>query len=262
MHYLLLLKALDTIPEGEAHSFLGYVPDPKKVADAGCVKTIVSHSLEISFRSRRTPAGKDIVIPFKSRGPALEEVVAMLCDQSRRKSVTSHNPNYGSEALQKKDEKAEKATKKAQTDAAKKRPEQGVTKWAFDDLKDDPIPPAPTGTARGAPKFELLDSLVIPLQARWAENKSAVRLAHVEKSNYLTMMLICHAGLPPAIIGNDAFKALIHHFEADAGIKVASTFSSICIPQEAVRVDLLVAAELKKHYNLNLGYDGGTTTGQ
>jgi hypothetical protein len=76
------------------------------------------------------------------------------------------------------------------------------------------------------------------------------------------MMLICDAGLPPAIVGNDAFKALIHHFEADAGIKVASTFSSIYTPQEAARVDLLVAAELKTHYNLHLGYDGGTTTGQ
>ncbi|KAJ7694302.1 hypothetical protein B0H14DRAFT_3530736 [Mycena olivaceomarginata] len=47
LKYLLrLLKALpETIPIGDAHNFI--------VVDAGCVKTIVSHSLEISFGSRQ-----------------------------------------------------------------------------------------------------------------------------------------------------------------------------------------------------------------
>ncbi|KAJ7691848.1 hypothetical protein B0H14DRAFT_3531721 [Mycena olivaceomarginata] len=56
LKYLLrLLKALpETIPIGDAHNFIGYKPNAqKKVADAGCVKTIVSHSLEISFGSRQ-----------------------------------------------------------------------------------------------------------------------------------------------------------------------------------------------------------------
>ncbi|KAJ7831587.1 hypothetical protein B0H14DRAFT_3463919 [Mycena olivaceomarginata] len=46
-HLFRLLKALpDDIPSGDAHNFTGYVPDPEKVKDFGCVKTVVSHSLE------------------------------------------------------------------------------------------------------------------------------------------------------------------------------------------------------------------------
>ncbi|KAJ6595945.1 hypothetical protein B0H10DRAFT_770730 [Mycena sp. CBHHK59/15] len=48
-------------------------------------------------------------------------------------------------------------------EAAKERTEQGVMKWAFDDLEDDyPPAPPPKSTARGPPKCKLLDKLVIP----------------------------------------------------------------------------------------------------
>jgi hypothetical protein len=85
---------------------------------------------------------------------------------------------------------------------------------------------------------------------------------HVKKTNFLTMNLICDTGLPPAIVGNRAFRALVDHLEPGNDIKVASTFSENYILAEAARVTLLAIAELKKQYNLNLGYDGGTTMGQ
>lgn len=214
-------------------------------------------------------------------------------------------------------------------------------KWSFDDLEDDPPPPPapPTATARGKPKIELLDRLVVPCHSiknpetrrircsgegcheSWAQprmsgrilphaadckylpqalrdeamsanagkslgarvvdgtssekqdffaafkrtgadNKAAAREAHIDKTNYLTMNLICDAGVPPALVNNDAFRALVDHLEPGNGIKVASTFSENYIPAEAARVTLLAIAELKKDYNLNLGYDGGTTLGQ
>jgi hypothetical protein len=76
---LRLLKGLpDSIPTGETHNFLGYVPSPQKVVDTGCIRSVVSHSLELSFGARRTPAGETIIVVFKSRGPALEEVVTVL----------------------------------------------------------------------------------------------------------------------------------------------------------------------------------------
>ncbi|KAJ7117510.1 hypothetical protein C8R44DRAFT_879076 [Mycena epipterygia] len=76
------------------------------------------------------------------------------------------------------------------------------------------------------------------------------------------MNLNCDAGVPPALVNNAAFRALVDHLEPGNGIKVASTFSENYIPAEAARVTLLAIADLKKQYNLNLGYDGGTTLGQ
>lgn len=81
--YLLrLLKALpETIPTGAVHDFIGYKPDPEKVKDAGCVKSVVSHSLEISFGSRHSPANNaKVTVTFKSRGKPLEEVTTVLRD--------------------------------------------------------------------------------------------------------------------------------------------------------------------------------------
>lgn len=94
-----------------------------------------------------------------------------------------------------------------------------------------------------------------------AADKAAVREAHIEKTNLLTLNLICDAGLPPALVGNRSFRALVDHLEPGNGIKVASTFSENYIPAEAARVTLLAITVLKKLYNLNLGYDGGTTMG-
>lgn len=78
---LRLLQHLpDTIPLGTAHNFDGYAPDGKDVDEKGCVKSVVSHDIGGSFGPRRTPAGEDIIITFKSRGPALEQVVTVLRD--------------------------------------------------------------------------------------------------------------------------------------------------------------------------------------
>ncbi|KAJ7837881.1 hypothetical protein B0H14DRAFT_3701639 [Mycena olivaceomarginata] len=122
---LRLLQHLpDTIPIGDDHNFIGYAPNGKDVDEKGCIKTVISHDIGRSFGSRRTPAGEDIIITFKSRGPGLEEVVNVLRD-----FITgSGGPN-----------------------------------WAFDDLIDDP-PPAPPTTAapqRGRPKTGILDQLTI-----------------------------------------------------------------------------------------------------
>jgi hypothetical protein len=106
------------------------------------------------------------------------------------------------------------------------------------------------------------DGIFAGFKRAGADNKAAARTAHIEKTNYLTMNLLCDAGLPPALVGNPAFRALTEHLEPANGIKVASTFSSIYIPAEAARVTQLAIEELKKQYNLNLGYDGGTTMRQ
>ncbi|KAJ6550364.1 hypothetical protein B0H10DRAFT_1968906 [Mycena sp. CBHHK59/15] len=76
-----LFKALpEAIPTGNVHNFLGYVPDPEKFEMTGCIKSVVSHALEVSFGARRTGAGETIQVVFKSRGPALEKVVSVLRD--------------------------------------------------------------------------------------------------------------------------------------------------------------------------------------
>ncbi|KAJ6622302.1 hypothetical protein B0H10DRAFT_1944693 [Mycena sp. CBHHK59/15] len=54
-----------------------------------------------------------------------------------------------------------------------------------------------------------------------------------------------------------AFCALVDHLEPGNGIEAASTFSENYVPAEATRVTLLAIAELKEHYNLNLGHDYG-----
>lgn len=95
-----------------------------------------------------------------------------------------------------------------------------------------------------------------------AQNKDAARKAHIKKTNYLTMNLLCDGALAPALVDNPSFRALVDHLEPNNGIVVASTFSSSYIPAEAARVTLLAIEELKKHHNLNLGYDGGTTKGK
>ncbi|KAJ7246968.1 hypothetical protein C8J57DRAFT_1674439 [Mycena rebaudengoi] len=78
---LRLLQHLpDTIPIDTTHNFLGYAIDGKEAEETGCVKSTVSHALGRSFGSRRTSAGEDIIVAFKSRGPALEELVTVLRD--------------------------------------------------------------------------------------------------------------------------------------------------------------------------------------
>jgi hypothetical protein len=76
------------------------------------------------------------------------------------------------------------------------------------------------------------------------------------------MNLLCAGGIPPEIVNNSAFRALVDHLDPTNGIVVASTFSSSYIPAEAARVTALAIGKLKTEYNLNLGYDGGTTKGK
>ncbi|KAJ6560539.1 hypothetical protein DFH09DRAFT_1083409 [Mycena vulgaris] len=201
-HLVRLLKALpESIPIGEAHNFMDYVPDPKKVADTGRVKSVASHSLEVSFGARRTPTGETVIIVFKSRGPALQEVATVLRDHitgnagqnilltlwvddlttAATAAVTGAGLPLPREAhttfakrvlvdkaveenaakKQRRDEKGAKDASKART-AAKKKTEQGAVNWSFDDLENDPPPAPATATARGAPKIDILDKLVIP----------------------------------------------------------------------------------------------------
>jgi hypothetical protein len=51
-----------------------------KVKETGCVKTVVSHALQVSFGPRKAPEpdGQEIIVTFKSRGVALQEVVSVL----------------------------------------------------------------------------------------------------------------------------------------------------------------------------------------
>ncbi|KAJ7669618.1 ribonuclease H-like domain-containing protein, partial [Mycena olivaceomarginata] len=99
-------------------------------------------------------------------------------------------------------------------------------------------------------------------QSLGSKSKKTQREAHVAKTNLLTLNLICAAGIPPSIVDNPAFRALANHLEPNNGIVVGSTFSSAHIPAEAARVTLLSINELKQHYNLSLGFDGGTTKGK
>ncbi|KAK6987730.1 DUF659 family protein [Favolaschia claudopus] len=146
-----LLKRLpDNIPVGNAHNFIGYVPDGKAVDEDGR-HTVVAHDLGRSFGARRTPAGEDIIVAFKSRGPALEEVVTVLRD-----NITgSGGPNV----LLTKWVDDLRIGARAAIEAA-----GTPMNWPFADLVDDP-PPEPPATAapiRGRPKSTLLDDLTIP----------------------------------------------------------------------------------------------------
>jgi hypothetical protein len=67
------------------------------------------------------------------------------------------------------------------------------------------------------------------------------------------MNLLCAGGIPPEIVNNSAFRALVDHLDPTNGIIVASTFSSSYIPAEAARVTALAIGKLKTEYNLNLG---------
>ncbi|KAF8216794.1 hypothetical protein K438DRAFT_1953692 [Mycena galopus ATCC 62051] len=78
-----LLRLLKNLPDtiiliGDHHNFIEYAPDGKEVDKKGCSKSIVSHDIGSSFGQHRTPAGKDIIITFKSRDPGLEQVVEVL----------------------------------------------------------------------------------------------------------------------------------------------------------------------------------------
>ncbi|KAJ7105930.1 hypothetical protein C8R44DRAFT_363745 [Mycena epipterygia] len=190
-HLHRLLKALpDTIPIGDAHNFLGYVPNAQKVLDTGCKISVVSHALEVSFGSRRTPAGDTIIPTFKSQGPCLEEVVTVLRDH-----ITG---NGGSNVLltlwvddltkgavnaieasgarvprpiqttvakrlleddvvveqakkkQKKDAKLQKDAKRAQTEAAKKKTEHAIRSLA--DWSEDVVADTQGGRKASANK--------------------------------------------------------------------------------------------------------------
>ncbi|KAJ7890323.1 hypothetical protein B0H13DRAFT_1626370 [Mycena leptocephala] len=78
-HLHRLLKSLpESIPLGDTHNFFGYLPNPQKVLDTGCIKSVVSHALELSFGARKKPTGEKIIPTFKSRGPGLEEIVTVL----------------------------------------------------------------------------------------------------------------------------------------------------------------------------------------
>ncbi|KAJ7769822.1 ribonuclease H-like domain-containing protein [Mycena metata] len=83
------------------------------------------------------------------------------------------------------------------------------------------------------------------------QKKNAARDAHVAKTNYLTMNLLCDGALAPELVNNDAFRNLVNHLEPNNCIVVASTFSSIYIPQEAARVTLIAISELQEQYNLD-----------
>ncbi|KAJ7242301.1 hypothetical protein C8J57DRAFT_1558005 [Mycena rebaudengoi] len=84
-----LLRALpEAIPLGDCHDFIGYLPDPRKFAVAGCTQTVVSHALAASF-NRST--GSAVPIIFQSRGTELEEVTTVL-----RRYITG---NAGSNVL-------------------------------------------------------------------------------------------------------------------------------------------------------------------
>ncbi|KAF8176825.1 ribonuclease H-like domain-containing protein [Mycena galopus ATCC 62051] len=187
---LRLLKNLpDTIPIGNHHNFVGYAPDGKEVDKKGCCKSVVSHDIGSSFGQRRTPAGEDIIIAFKSRGPGLEQVVEVLrsfitgnggpnvlltqwVDDLRHAArvpiEASGNPlprdvrttaakrllesEQVEENAKKKAKKMEKDVKertKAATEKAKKAPEQGAVNWPFTDLVDDPLPSPPTTAGPG-----------------------------------------------------------------------------------------------------------------
>ncbi|KAJ7227540.1 hypothetical protein C8J57DRAFT_1534991 [Mycena rebaudengoi] len=63
-----LLRALpEAIPLGDCHDFIGYIPDPKKIAVAGCTQTVVSHALAASF-NRSTGSVVPTIFPLRRDG--------------------------------------------------------------------------------------------------------------------------------------------------------------------------------------------------
>ncbi|KAJ7256333.1 ribonuclease H-like domain-containing protein [Mycena rebaudengoi] len=172
----------------------------------GCVKSVVSHRLEIVFGARRTGAGENVIVAFKSRGPALEEVVTILRNHisgnggqnvllthwvddliigareairaaglplPRKVATTAakrlfehESAEIAAQKRQRVDNKAAKERKTGETAKAKKRTEQGAVNADFEDLVDDPPPPITATVARGKPKFDLLDRLVIKCHSK------------------------------------------------------------------------------------------------
>ncbi|KAJ7681272.1 hypothetical protein B0H17DRAFT_1205940 [Mycena rosella] len=312
-----LLKSLPpSIPAGKLHNFFGYIPDPQKVVDTGCVRSVVSHRLEISFGPRQTPAGDPLEIVFKSGGPALKELVTVLrnhiignagtnllltlwVDSLTRAAVAainaSGNPlprptqvtagkrlleDKATEELarkkQKQDEKAVKDAKKSEAAAARRgqsKEQYVILLTSSHDIDDGSLRDrAMTANAHKSLGARVVDvgstsagtdkDMFAAFRRAGVDNKTAARTAHIEKTNFLTMNFICHGGVAPALVNNCSFRAPLNHLEPGNGVKVASTFSSTYIPAEAARVTLLAIEELKKHYNLTLGYDGGTTLKQ
>ncbi|KAJ6624130.1 hypothetical protein B0H10DRAFT_1943334 [Mycena sp. CBHHK59/15] len=80
-------------------------------------------------------------------------------------------------------------------------------------------------------------------------------------TNHLVVNLLCDGTLPPSLVDNRAFRALVNHLEAGNGIVVGTTFSTNYIPAEAARVTVAALEKLKKCYNLTISYDGGSTKG-
>ncbi|KAJ7884538.1 hypothetical protein B0H14DRAFT_2564254 [Mycena olivaceomarginata] len=72
--YHLLKNLPDVIPEGNAHDFTNYVPEPQKTKDSGCTKSVGSQALKSSFGWHGTPSGETITVSFKLCGPPLEYI--------------------------------------------------------------------------------------------------------------------------------------------------------------------------------------------
>ncbi|KAJ7899536.1 hypothetical protein B0H14DRAFT_2556604 [Mycena olivaceomarginata] len=76
-HLFRLLKALpNDIPSGNAHDFIGYIPDPEEAKDFGSVQSVVSHSLEVSFGP---PATMDLLADSPVQGA---DAIRSLADWS------------------------------------------------------------------------------------------------------------------------------------------------------------------------------------
>ncbi|KAJ7241185.1 ribonuclease H-like domain-containing protein [Mycena rebaudengoi] len=232
--------------------------------------------------------------PHKLLRPVLVTTLLVFLSQEksyyRGQTVDGRQCSRGKrQEAQASDDQAAKDAQKEHTEEAKKRTEQGQIGWPFEDLEDDPPEPPPTGAAKRGPNktpfltnsslrsrpppfrglslsrgteggsavgqfIQSLGAQVIDgpaskpdafgkFKQAGAEDKIARRKAHVKRTNYLTMNLLCDGGLP----------------QISSTIRLSAPYY---IPAEAARVTLISIEELKKHYNLNMGYDGGTTQGK
>ncbi|KAJ6560566.1 hypothetical protein DFH09DRAFT_1083435 [Mycena vulgaris] len=126
-------------------------------------KSVASHSLEVSFDARRTPAGETVIIVFKSRGPALQEVATQSQGPGFRFAKRVLVDKAVEETLLKNRGEMKREPKmRAKPGRRRQSRKQSKVNWSFDDLEDDPPPAPATATARGAPKIDILDKLVIP----------------------------------------------------------------------------------------------------
>ncbi|KAJ7265058.1 hypothetical protein C8J57DRAFT_1718386 [Mycena rebaudengoi] len=186
LKYLLrLLKALPhTIPIGETHNFIGYVPDPQEVIDTGCTKAVVSHTLEISFVALEevTTVLRDHIIGNGGMNLLLTLWVDDLIEgataaittaggrlprpiqiTAAKRLLEDETVKERAQKKQKTDHKVAKDVKKKSVATAKKQAEQGAMQWPIADLQDDKPLPASTATTtkRGPTPDDLLDRLVI-----------------------------------------------------------------------------------------------------